>query len=78
MKRLVNNIGWCGALATLTAYFMVSYDILNPHDWRYQILNLLGAIGLGILCYFKKAYQPLIVNIIWGIVAISVLARLFF
>lgn len=63
-------IGWYGAIATLAAYFLVSFAILHPRDLSYQVLNLTGAIGLGTICYFKKTYQPLFVNIIWAIIAI--------
>lgn len=67
---LENTVGWYGALATLSAYFLVSFGLANPQDLRYQLLNLTGAVGLGTICYFKKTYQPLVVNIIWGIIAI--------
>ncbi|MBP9718948.1 MAG: hypothetical protein KBD46_00600 [Candidatus Levybacteria bacterium] len=70
LKKHENTIGWLGAIATLTAYFLVSFEIVSPKDLRYQILNLAGAIGLGIICYFKKTYQPMTVNIIWGFIAL--------
>ncbi|MCL4416654.1 MAG: hypothetical protein M1365_08180 [Actinobacteria bacterium] len=57
---------------------MVSYGILTAHDYWYQILNLSGAIGLGTLCHYKKAYQPFVVNIIWGIIAVSVIIHLIY
>lgn len=67
---LENSVGWYGALATLSAYFLVSFGLADPKDMRYQLLNLTGAIGLGTICYFKKTYQPLFVNIIWAIIAL--------
>lgn len=70
LEKYENWIGWFGAIATLTAYFLVSFEIVSPKDLRYQILNLTGAIGLGIICYYKKTYQPMTVNIIWGFIAL--------
>jgi hypothetical protein len=70
LKKYQNTIGWLGAVATLSAYFLVSFEIVRPKDLSYQILNLFGAIGLGLICYFKKTYQPMTVNIIWGIIAL--------
>ncbi|HVZ67207.1 MAG TPA: hypothetical protein VG917_03000 [Patescibacteria group bacterium] len=70
MKKLSNILGWYGALATLSAYFLVSFSIMGPKDLTYQILNLTGAIGLATICYYKKTYQPLFVNIIWGVIAL--------
>ena len=62
-SEIENLLGWYGALATLTAYFLVSFGVVGPTDLRYQLLNLTGAIGLGVICYFKHTYQPLFVNI---------------
>lgn len=65
-----NLVGWYGAFATLGAYFLISFGILGPMDLKYQLLNLSGAIGLAIICFYKKTYQPLFVNIIWSIIAL--------
>lgn len=79
MKKYSNIFGWYGAIATLSAYFLISFAILHPKDLSYQILNLSGAIGLGIVCYYKKTYQPLFVNIIWaGIAILAIVGIVFF
>jgi len=70
LKKYENAIGWFGAIATLAAYFLVSFSLVSPKDLSYQLLNFVGAIGLGIICYFKKTYQPMTVNIIWGFIAL--------
>ncbi len=67
---LINILGWYGACATLGAYFLVSFAIMGPKDLPYQLLNLTGAIGLATICYYKRTYQPLVVNIIWSGIAI--------
>ena len=71
-----NIIGWYGALATLSAYFLVSFGIMGPRDLPYQLLNLSGAIGLGTICYVKRTYQPLFVNIIWAAIAVLALINI--
>ncbi|HVT01424.1 MAG TPA: hypothetical protein VHE53_04300 [Patescibacteria group bacterium] len=78
MKKFANVLGWYGALATLTAYFLVSFGITGPKDLTYQLLNLTGAIGLATICYYKKTYQPLFVNIIWGVIALLAVANIIF
>ncbi len=78
IKRYQNVIGWYGAVASLGAYFLVSFAIVEPRSLSYQILNLSGAIGLGIICYFKRTYQPLIVNIIWAAIAILAIVNIVF
>lgn len=69
-KLIENTVGWYGAIATLTAYLLISAGVLHGRDLSYQLLNLTGAIGLATICYFKKTYQPLFVNIIWSLIAI--------
>lgn len=80
MKKFIQNfsggIGWYGALATLGAYFLVSFSLVDGKSVPYQLLNLTGAIGLGTICYFKKTYQPLFVNIVWAIIAIFALINI--
>lgn len=74
--KIENLIGWYGALATLSAYFLVSFGIMGPRDLPYQLLNLSGAIGLGTICYVKRTYQPLFVNIIWAFIAVLALINI--
>ncbi len=76
-KNLVNIVGWYGAFATLAAYFLVSFSILGPKDLVYQLLNFTGAVGLATICYFKRTYQPLFVNIIWLTIALFALVNIF-
>jgi len=68
-SQLQNILGWYGALATLGAYFLISFGLVGPKDLKYQLLNLSGAIGLAIICFYKRTYQPLFVNIIWILIA---------
>lgn len=77
-KDFIELIGWVGAVASLSAYFLVSFGILEGRDLSYQILNLAAAIGLGSVCYYKRTYQPFFVNLIWGIVAVLALANIAF
>lgn len=76
MKRYANYFGWYGAFATLGAYFLVSFSILGPKDLVYQILNFTGAVGLAIICYYKRTYQPLFVNLVWLTIAFIALVSI--
>jgi len=78
IKLFFNTVGWYGAIATLTAYMLISFGVLKPLDLRYQILNLSGAIGLGLICYYKRTYQPLFVNIVWSFIAILALINILY
>lgn len=78
LKHFSGQIGWFGAFATLGAYFLVSFAIVDARSLNYQLLNLSGAVGLGTICYFKKTYQPLFVNIVWGLIAVFAILDILF
>jgi len=49
-----------------------------PRDISYQLLNLAAGLGLGLICYHQKAYQPLFVNVVWALIALLALITIFF
>ena len=78
MTKLINEIiGWYGAFAILIAYAMVSFGMIDAHSLLYQILNITGACGIAYLSFIKRAYQPAVLNLVWAIIAIVAIARLF-
>ena len=62
-------IGWGGSVLIVTAYVM---NLNNLNDF---IFNTVGSAALVGVCYRKKAYQPLVINIAW---VISGLYKYFF
>ena len=69
MKHLAEILGWYGTIAIVVAYALISFSILEPTDLAYQILNATGAIGIVIVSFHKRAYQPGILNVVWALVA---------
>jgi 4-hydroxybenzoate polyprenyltransferase len=67
--------GWYGMTAVVTAYILVSFEIIEP-GFLYQLLNITGSLGLIIVSFHKRAYQPGVLNIIWIAVAIGALINL--
>lgn len=52
-------VGWCGSIMILTAYIGSFTDLIE--FW----LNTLGSIGLLVICWRKRAYQPMFLNSAW-------------
>jgi hypothetical protein len=77
-KLLIETAGWYGALAILTAYILVSFEIISPTYIWYQILNGTGALGIVIVSFYKRAYQPGVLNLVWLLVALFALLQLFY
>lgn len=69
--------GWYGAVAILAAYGLVSFDIIAGNGLLFQLLNLTGALGIIAIAVYKKVSQSIVLNVIWGIVAIIAIVSIF-
>lgn len=68
-KGLIEVAGWLGVLLVLTAYALNIFSVLDSSSVTYQSLNALGAIGIIIDGVAKKDAQPVVLNIIWLLIA---------
>lgn len=79
MNKLIELFGWYGTVAIVTAYALVSFSVLQPTDIAYQLLNGTGALGIVLVSFRKRAYQPGMLNIVWTtIAAVAITKTLFF
>ena len=60
--------GWLGATAIITSYCLVSFGKIKANSISYQLLNVLGAIGIVGVSAAKSAWQPAVLNVIWAII----------
>lgn len=72
ISRWMTWFGWYGSVAIVAAY------AANSHGWLergtlYQLLNLTGALGVGLVCWRKRAWQPMSLEVVWALVALSAL-----
>ncbi len=77
-KVFFQLFGWYGAIAIVGAYYMVSFGILDVQSIFYQLLNITGALWIVTISYIKWAYQPMTLNLIWFIIGMIALIKLFF
>ena len=77
-NEMLESTGYIGATLIVTAYFLVSFNIIQANSLTFQFLNLIGAGGNIIYYLRKKAYSGAILDAFWGIIAIIALIRLFF
>ena len=68
-KDIIEIVGWVGTVAIVIGYFFVSFGLLSGTSFVFQLLNLFGAIGVIIVCFYKKTYQPAVLNILWALIA---------
>ena len=74
---LIEFLGWVGALAILGAYISVSFNVISAKSVTYQLLNLFGAVGIMFDSYHHRAIQSVTINIIWALLALVALVRVF-
>lgn len=74
--RLVQSIGWYGVLAILFAYTLSSLGWLSNQGVVYTLLNLTGSVAVAIEAASKRDRQPVVLNVIWGLIALLSLVRL--
>lgn len=75
LPPLLNVLGWVGTLAILGAYAGISFGWLE-RGVLYQVLNLGGAAGVGGVCWARRTWQPLFLQVVWAGVAALALAQL--
>lgn len=72
---IVNLIGWTGTILMAMSYFLVSSDKVKSTDTSYQLMNLFGAVFLGINVFYQKAWPAFAFEVIWVTIAIYALFR---
>lgn len=75
MEILAQIFGWVGAFLVVFAYFLVSYKKINASARVYQLMNLLGAFGVGANVFYQQAWPALAIQVVWGVIAIVALVR---
>ncbi len=58
-----------GTALVLGAYALLNLRIITVDSFAYQAMNLIGSIGLLLISYAERAYQPAVLNLIWGVLA---------
>ena len=69
-------LGWIGMVLVLLAYALLSTNKIE-NGKLYQILNLLAAIFMAIGLFPKDAWFSFALQVIWGLVAIVALIKIF-
>ena len=65
MTFAINLLGWTGAAALLTAYWLVSAQRVPGNSRTYQGMNLLGAALVLVNSLYYGAYPSVGVNAVW-------------
>jgi len=78
IARIVDIAGWIGALCILGGYALLSTTVISGDSLAYNLLMLVGGIGIAIVSYAKSALQPAILNTFFALFAVYALVRILF
>lgn len=67
---LTEIVGILGGIFFLIAFFEAATGRWNGRSFFYEFFNLLGAIFLLYYAFSKDAYTNIVLNLIWGVVAL--------
>lgn len=77
VKSVCQLLGWIGTFSYLLAYFFLSINKINAKQFIYQFLNVIGAIGLTTNAIYYADLPNVVVNLVWGVIALSALVVIF-
>lgn len=75
MEILIQTSGWIGTFLIVGAYYLVSYKKVDSSSKAYQVMNLLGAIGVGVNVFSQEAWPAVALQVAWGTIAIFALTK---
>ena len=76
MNLLVDILGWSGTILIIAAYYLVSNGKLPASGKLYQVLNLVGAVLLGVNVFYKQAWPAVALEAVWVLIAAVALIRI--
>ena len=69
----IEVIGWLGALMILVGFALNGFEILQSQSYAYQLLNLVGALGVVVTSLHRKVHQTALLNGFWAVIAVFAL-----
>ncbi len=76
-EKITEFLGWYGIVAILLAYVLISVGYFTANNFWFQFLNLTGAVGVAVDAWQDKNIQPAVLNLIWALVALFALVKIF-
>ena len=75
--RLLEVVGWIGAILILAGYGLLSAGKLTAKDPVYQWLNVVGALGFIANSSWNGAWPSAALNVIWVGIGAVALVKIF-
>jgi hypothetical protein len=76
--KVTDLLGWASVLLLLGGFVAVNFEWLTVRQPAYHIINIVGALGIITTSTVKRDYEPVVLNLFYGLIAVIALTRLFF
>jgi hypothetical protein len=70
-------LGWLGSFCVVAAYGLNSFQKIKSDSLIFLVMNLAGGILLIVFSIYKEAYPNVFINVVWVIIAIPGLIKVF-
>lgn len=77
-SKIVVIIGWIGTIILFSAYALNTWGYIESTGPVYGFSNLVAAILLGIRVYVDKNWSNVVLEIFFGLIAVTSLVKYFF
>lgn len=72
---MFEGIGMIGVLCFLTAYGLLQAGKLSIEDMRYSVINLVGAVLVGISLLWRWNFSAFMLEAAWALISIYGIAK---
>jgi hypothetical protein len=76
--KIIDIIGWIGSIQVIAAYGLNSYQKIKSNSLIFILLNFIGGVCLIAYSYYYAAYANTFINVVWVLIAIPALIKVFF
>ena len=70
MDKYKNYIGWASAFLIVLAYLLMTMEILVSQSFEYNMMNLVGGLGLAYRVWLDRNYSNFILEVIFVTIAL--------
>ena len=77
-NEVAEAFGWLGSFMLLGGYALLSLGIVDSTSLVYHGMSMIGGAGLAVVTYRHRAFQSVMVNVFFTLLAIMTIVRLTF
>ncbi|TJZ60001.1 hypothetical protein FAZ15_14035 [Sphingobacterium olei] len=70
MEIIVSIFGWVGVACCTLGFLLINLDIIQSNSWIYQLINIIGGLGLAVSALYFHDMPNITSNSIWIVIAV--------